>query len=793
MNASPDIPELQTLYERVMDMPERERQAFLEGLAGDHPDTALELRRLLEVSETDEPLSPLIQFGDELLEPSINARAFDDEEEITTPIGLARIERLVSDPLRIGQTEVYAAVLKADQRRVALKILRSETSAGDLRRRFRIEALSHSKLDHPGVAMMLGAGAARGARGVTHPSIAFVFVDGVTLDEWAADKSIVPEIAQVIIEIARTIHYAHLRGIVHRDLKPRNIMVDSEGHPRLLDLGIAKLTDQGEVSAGQSLISVGETMVGTPRYMAPEQFTPTKQVVDLRADVYALGCILYELITGKPPVDVEGLSTVETADAKRHATVIEPRIAGVPRDLVRCAAHACAAVPSDRYESCHAFATDIERAINGLPLIERPPGASRRFYLLMHRHPRISALVFLVMLVILASAWTYADLQQRIASERDRAVARFHETRAFANWVIFDLDRLLSAMPATAAARYQLIDRASETLDALTADPQTDDDLLLEIIDARIRLGDVLSKELGDQPRGDQQFQEGLKLLDRLEAPLSPQAQVRRAWINLYRTYTLPMPYGTELEQINFDAISIFEQFEAELGGRAPYWRWRADAEWKGTRRLSDRQAPLGEILAMGRASISHADRALELDPSDPFNQSEAASTRFWLAYAMHEGGDSGAMNALQEAINAARVLADANHREGASLLARGMDLQGEMLASTGDYAAAITTLLGAARLHDAAVEHDPGNKYIFRRAEICQARIALTYLESAGTGFPMAAEQGLKHIRSAIDHLNHRIALGWFDELEGDYRGEYADIERRLLDLLSIPAEDTP
>ncbi|MCA9277222.1 MAG: hypothetical protein KDA29_14465, partial [Phycisphaerales bacterium] len=324
-------------------------------------------------------------------------------------------------------------------------------------------------------------------------------------------------------------------------------------------------------------------------------------------------------------------------------------------------------------------------------------------------------------------------------------------------------------------------------------DPQTDDDLLLEIIDARIRLGDVLSKELGDQPRGDQQFHECLMLLDRLDAPLSSQAQVRRAWINLYRTYTLPMPYGTEIEQINFDTIDIFEKFEVELGGHAPYWRWRADAEWKGTRRLSDRQAPLGDILEMGRTAIMHADRAVELDPSDPFNQSEAANTRFWLAYAMHEGGDPNANIALEEAIGAARALAEKNHREGASLLARGMDLRGEILASTGDYAAAITTLLGAARLHDAAVEHDPGNKYIFRRAEICQARIALTYLESSGIGFPNAAEQGLEHIRNAINHLNHRISLGWFDELEGDYRGEYADIERRLLNLRGNSTPDIP
>lgn len=793
VNASPESTRLQEHYEKVIDLSASERRVYMRALATDDPAMAREVQRLLDATDSGQEIEPVVHFDDDLLSEAVHARAFEDGEEINTPIGPGRVVRMVSDAHRIGQTEVYEVLLNADQRRIALKVLRSETSAGDLRRRFRIEAWSHSKLDHPGIASMLGAGAASGTQGITHAAIAMVFVDGITLDDWASDKQVVPEVAMTIAQVARTVHFANLRGIVHRDLKPQNIMVDDAGHPRLLDLGVAKLTDPTEAGIGQSLISVGETVVGTPRYMAPEQFTPTTRIVDLRADVYALGCILYELTTGTPPVDVEGLSTVETADAKRNTTVKEPHVSGVPRDLIRCAAHACAPSPNERYESCQALAVDIERAVDGLPLLERPPGARRRILLLIRRHPRIGVLVLLTLCITIGSAWVYIKLQQRIVMERDRAIARFDETRSFANWVIFNLDRKLSAMPGTADTRRQLIDRASSTLDALTADPEADDTLLLNIIDARLRIADVLLWDIGNPYQSYEQYNEVLLLLDRLDQPDSSYAQIRRSWIDLCKSYTSLIPRDLDIEEINMRAIRVFEQYETEYTDYATYWRWRADAEWRATRRLLDRRAHADEVLAMGQAAVAHADRAAKLDPADTLNQAEAANTRFWLAMAMFDLGDTRALSQADIAVESAETLSENYYHIGHLYLARAKTLRGSILSSLGKYGDAIAVMREALDIYREIVESDPMHFSAFRSSEVSHAYTAMTYLEASQSGIPDAAKNGLHHIRIALEHLDRRYELDWINPVEHSYRDEYTTIERQLLDAMRNESSQSP
>ena len=793
VNASPESTRLQDHYEKVIDLSASERRVYMRALAKDDPAMAREVQRLLDATDSGQDIEPVVHFDDDLLSEAVHARAFEDGEEINTPIGPGRVVQMVSDAHRIGQTEVYEVLLNADQRRIALKVLRSETSAGDLRRRFRIEAWSHSKLDHAGIASMLGAGAASGTRGVTHAAIAMVFVDGITLDDWASDKSVVPEVALIIARVARTVHFANLRGIVHRDLKPQNIMVDGAGHPRLLDLGVAKLTDPTEAGIGQSLISVGETVVGTPRYMAPEQFTPTTRIVDLRADVYALGCILYELTTSTPPVDVEGLSTVETADAKRNTAVKEPRIAGVPRDLIRCAAHACAPAPNERYESCQALAVDIERAVSGLPLLERPPGARHRFLLLIRRHPRISVLVLLTLCITIGSAWVYVKLQQRIVMERDRAIARFDETRSFANWVIFNLDRKLSAMPGTADTRRQLINRASSTLDALTADPEADDTLLINIIDARLRIADVLLWDIGNPYQSYEQYNEVLLLLDRLDRPDSPHAQIRKSWIDLCKSYTSLIPRNSDIEEINMQAIRVFERYETEYTDYATYWRWRADAEWRATRRLLDRRADAEEVLAMGQAAVTHADRAVELDPADTFNQAEAANTRFWLAMAMFDLDDPRALTQADIAADSAELLSEKYHLIGNSYFARAKILKGNILSISGDFTRATSIMREATGIHREIIESDPMNYSTFRLSEIAHFYTATVFLKASQAGMPDAAQSGLHHIRIALEHLDRRYELDWINPVEHSYREEYTTIKNQLLDAMRIESSQSP
>ncbi len=773
---------LQELFEHAIGLSARRRRALIEQISKADPEVADELKLLIQASASGDELKPMVRFDISLPPMTGVVRAFEDNESVRTPVGKGKVIRLLSSAHRIGQTEVYEVLLDNGNRRVALKVLRSEVSAGDLGRRFRVEAHTHAMLDHPGIASLLGAGAASGDSGTTHPAIVTAFVEGKSFDQWVLSGQTNGDIARAIIEIAKSVHHANIRGIVHRDLKPQNIMVDTEDRFRILDLGIAKLTEAAQATAGQSLVSISETVVGTPRYMAPEQFTPTTQQVDLLADVYALGCILYESLVGKPPIDTGGLSMVETADAKRNVRVTLPKISGVPIDLLQCAVSACASRRADRYESCHALAIDIERAINGLPLILKPPTPSRRLWLLMRRRPMMTALVLLLIVTATSFGVVYIGLQQRVAQQRDRAIQRFDESRLFANWVIFDLDRMLSSLPGTGEARRELINRANETLGALTTDPEADDDLLIEIIDARLRLSDVLVWELGNADQGSEQLDGAMALLDRLGDPNSPGAQIRKEWIRHCKTYSSDIDYGDILEGINMKAIQVFEQFEAEFSEYAPYWRWRADAEWKGTRRLFDRNASATEILNMGRAAIVHADRSVEIDPGDSFNQAEAANTRFWLALAMFELNDPRALTNVDAAIESAQALVETKHRMGLSLFARAKDLRGELLVADNQLEAGLSTMTEASKIHQAAIDSDPGNKSIYRRSEICNANLAQTYLLASKRGYSGSVEAGLKHVRAALQHLDHRNVMKWINFSEVGYRDEYIKLEQELI-----------
>src|SRR5262245_47434795 len=312
----------------------------------------------------------------------------------TTPRGEAGPPRTTAVPGyemlgelgRGGMGVVYKARQQGLGRVVALKMILAGAHAGAQQRlRFRGEAEAAARLHHPNIVQVYEVGEQDGC-----PYFSLEYVEGRSLDE-ALDEGLPPplEAAALVEQLARAADYAHGRGIVHRDLKPANVLLAADGTPKIADFGLAKRLDeeQGRTRTGDVL--------GTPSYMAPEQAAGKSKEIGPAADVYSLGAILYQTLTGAPPF--EGHSAWETVHLVLTAEPEPPsrRNPRVPRDLETICLRCLDKDPAKRYPTALALADDLRRFQSGQPIRARPVGWPERVVKWGRRHPALAALLTL--------------------------------------------------------------------------------------------------------------------------------------------------------------------------------------------------------------------------------------------------------------------------------------------------------------------------------------------------------------------------------------------------------------
>ena len=286
-----------------------------------------------------------------------------------------------------GMGVVYRAQLaKAgpDAPVVALKVLRSGIVTTQVERRFRREIEVLRRLDHVGIARLLDAGTADGS-----PYFAMEFVEGVTLARWREEANApVAERLRLLADLCDAVHYAHQHGVIHRDLKPENILVTATVRPKVLDFGIARLT--GDDVPAQTLATQTWQLLGTIRYMSPEQASGGPGAIDARTDIYALGVIAFELLTGDLPYDLNRLSTPR---ALLEITRAQARPLGGQADAVELIVHhALEKDPDQRYQSAAAMAADLRGHLEGRPISLRRPGLVTRWWHQLRARPRLRRL-----------------------------------------------------------------------------------------------------------------------------------------------------------------------------------------------------------------------------------------------------------------------------------------------------------------------------------------------------------------------------------------------------------------
>jgi tRNA A-37 threonylcarbamoyl transferase component Bud32 len=441
-------------FEAISALPASERGPLLAAI--EDPVVRDEVAGLLESASYGGTLDGVIGAMAAHVSPAPNANR---------KIGPYRIERRLGQG---GQGTVFEAVRDDGtfEQKVAIKIVKWDVDSPYARDRFRKERQLLAGLSHPYIARLLDGGETEEGA----PYLVMEFVEGRPLTDvaggWPLERKL-----ELFLEIAAAVAYAHRNLIVHRDLKPANILVTSDGHPKLLDFGVAKLLDKdADVTA-----TVAVAM--TPAYASPEQVMG--RTIGTASDVYSLGVVLYELLTGRLPYKIETLTAISI---ERAVCDTDPPPAGVSEDLDNILRMALRKEPDRRYAGVHEMAEDIERSMKSLPVRARPDTIGYRTskFFRRNRWP-IGAAAMLA--VALGGGVVASQYQARIAQQR------FEQVRRLAHSFVFDFDDDISRLAGSTAVREKMVRLALEYLDNLSKSAGGDLGLQKELAAAYQKVG----------------------------------------------------------------------------------------------------------------------------------------------------------------------------------------------------------------------------------------------------------------------------------------------------------------
>ncbi len=512
--------QIDAVFAAVIERTEEERESYLRNVSRNDAALYDEVRNLLNsasAADGDRVLSgDPASFIDQLLRDVSQTLEHDDSG---LPAG-GQIDayRLIEQAGRGGMATVYLAERDAGgvRQRVALKLVKRGTDTDEVLRRFARERRLLASLEHPHIARFYDAGASGDGR----PYLVMEYVDGLPLTAYCDSRRLsVDGRVRLFKVVCRAVQFAHQNLIVHRDIKPSNILVTGDGEPRLLDFGIAKLlaTDSDD----DDLQTRTGVRAFTPEYAAPEQIFGG--AISTATDVYALGVVLHELLTGCRPTRIsldasplvandarDGEAVPPSMVVRRQAAELSHAVAAARSttsdrlhrtlhgDLDRIVLKALEREPSQRYQSAQQLLDDLERHDRGLPVLARPQTLGYRLRKYGRRHRAAIAAVAAAVTLMAGFAGFHT---QRITGERDRAQAEAAKARATTSF----LQQLLGdAYPSVARgdtfSMDDLLRRAVARVDSLTHQPEVQAEVL---------------RTLGDVYREQGRFDDALELLER--------------------------------------------------------------------------------------------------------------------------------------------------------------------------------------------------------------------------------------------------------------------------------------
>ena len=528
---------LNSVFDAALERDPRDRPAFVAASCAGDDALRKQIERLLAAHDRADG------FIDEPPAPATIPRLLgDDLPPVESQIGAYHLLHEIGHG---GMGAVYLAERSDEeyQKRVAIKLIRRGMDTDRVLARFRTERQILASLDHPNIARLLDGGTTDDDL----PYFVMEYIEGEPIDVYANARQLtMVQRLELFLPVCSAVAYAHQQLVIHRDIKPVNILVTRDGVPKLLDFGIAKLLD---TNSERSRLTLTGAWPLTPEYASPEQVEGLR--VATSSDVYSLGVVLYELLTGRLPYRFRSRLPQDIAEAIRSTDPERPSNAlpeNTPQrlrrklrgDLDTIVLTALRKEPQRRYSSVEQFGDDIRRLIAGRPVhahADTPWYRAAKFVRRNGLAVAAAVLVFVALAVgVATTAWqaSAARRQARLAvAAQARAERRFNDVRRLANTVLFDYHDAIKNLPGATPIRARLVRDGLTYLDQLAGESANDPSLRRELASAYERVGDVQGgttvANLGDTPGAIASYRKSLAILEPLHRVDSTNVDTRRA------------------------------------------------------------------------------------------------------------------------------------------------------------------------------------------------------------------------------------------------------------------------
>ncbi len=488
---------IKEIFHQTLDLPKNERNSFL---ANQDDFVRLEVSRLLESHE---------KIANFIAEPLAVEIGLDTNSYLGKTIGNYKILEIIGTG---GMGQVFLAEKNGLDKKFALKIIKRGMDTEAVLKRFVRERQILSRLEHPNIANLLDAGSTENDL----PYFVMEYIEGETITRFCDTHQLNTfERLEIFQKVCKAVKYAHQNLIIHRDIKPSNILVTADGTPKLLDFGIAKLLDSNEF---ENTTTAMQARMLTPEYASPEQINGLQ--ITMATDVYSLGVVLYELLSGVRPFKSEKKSYQEVANLvltlepqkpsvvvnnrwsvvrntsenrdKTQSDAVNPKSKiqnpkSLKGDLDNIILKALRKDSERRYQTVQEFSEDIRRFLTGLPVTATADSSFYRFSKFIKRNKIGTAIATVILLLSGISIW------QGIAANRERAKAenRFEQVRKLANIVLFEYHDGIAKLPGATEMREKMVKDSVEFLDNLSAENFGNLDLQRDIARAYRKVGDI--------------------------------------------------------------------------------------------------------------------------------------------------------------------------------------------------------------------------------------------------------------------------------------------------------------